>query len=353
LPLLVTLLTAEAPASSAQAPQPASSTTPAGPSANPVQPAKPVNELDAFMARVLERRAEAWTRLHDYVLSERERFALRGPGGVRLHGLDREFTWYVRDGFFVRSPIRANGVALGDEARAKYENDWLARERRREERREAQARKTAQGSTEAAGGAPEDDPEPDDEGPVTDPESLVGRGEPRFVSEAYFLKFKFEPGNYYFAGREQLDGREVVRIEYYPSRMFSREESPEGRKPPRDSRGKRSEDEVERDVERNLDRTSLITLWVDPAEHQIVRYTFDNIGMGFLPGRWLVRVTDVRASMTMGRYFDGVWLPREITMDGGIALANGDYAFHYDRSFADYKRAETSAVVRGYAPQEE
>ena len=76
-----------------------------------------------------------------------------------------------------------------------------------------------------------------------------------------------------------------------------------------------------------MDKSSLITLWVDPAEYQIVKYTFDNVGMGFLPGRWLVRVTDVRASMTMGRYFDGVWLPRAITMNGGVALASGAFDF--------------------------
>ena len=44
---------------------------------------------------------------------------------------------------------------------------------------------------------------------------------PRFVSEAYFMDFKFEPGNYYLAGREQLDGQQVLRIEYYPTRMFN------------------------------------------------------------------------------------------------------------------------------------
>ncbi len=44
---------------------------------------------------------------------------------------------------------------------------------------------------------------------------------PRFVSEAYFMDFKFEPGNYYLAGREQLDGQQVLRIEYYPKRMFN------------------------------------------------------------------------------------------------------------------------------------
>ena len=35
------------------------------------------------------------------------------------------------------------------------------------------------------------------------------------------MDFKFEPGNYYLAGREQLEGQQVLRIEYYPTRMFN------------------------------------------------------------------------------------------------------------------------------------
>ena len=37
------------------------------------------------------------------------------------------------------------------------------------------------------------------------------------------MDFKFEPGNYYLAGREQLDGQQVLRIEYYPKHMFDDE----------------------------------------------------------------------------------------------------------------------------------
>ena len=54
-----------------------------------------------------------------------------------------------------------------------------------------------------------------------DVEDAVRSGEPRFISEVQFLAFKFEPGNYYFVGRETLAGREVLRIEYYPRRLFS------------------------------------------------------------------------------------------------------------------------------------
>ena len=91
-------------------------------------------DLDALMARALERRNETWRVLHDYVLDERERFALEGPSDVRLFGSDRQYTWYVQDGILVRSPVRVNGVAVPDADRREYEAKWLNEERSRAER---------------------------------------------------------------------------------------------------------------------------------------------------------------------------------------------------------------------------
>ena len=91
-------------------------------------------DLDALMARCLERRNETWRVLHDYVLDERERFALEGPSDVRLFGSDRQYTWYVQDGILVRSPVRFNGVAVPDADRREYEAQWLNEERSRAER---------------------------------------------------------------------------------------------------------------------------------------------------------------------------------------------------------------------------
>ncbi|HSK08134.1 MAG TPA: hypothetical protein VK911_01045 [Vicinamibacterales bacterium] len=347
------------------------------------------SDLDSFMERVLARRDEAWRTLHDYILGERERFQILGPGGVPLHGLRREYTWYVREGYLIRSPVRFNGVTLSDAERREYEGKWLEQEKERERRARERSEKAESGAeqektrvtvspggvkvtkepeeaegTAARGTDVHDDPSPQ--------EFVDQRGEPRFLSEAYFLRFKFEPGNYYLAGREQLDGREVLRIEYYPSRLFGDErgtgrDEARGRSERDKSRDKsrgqdrerdksRGQDrERERDQDRNIDRqlnkTSLVTLWVDPAEHQIVRYTFDNMDFGFLPGRWLVRVDDTTASMTMGRVLDGVWLPSRISMAAGLSLAHGGYRFEYAREFFDYRKAEVGARIRGYVPR--
>ena len=43
-------------------------------------------------------------------------------------------------------------------------------------------------------------------------------------------------------------------------------------------------------INRGFNKTSLVTYWVDPEVHQIVKYTFDNPGLGFLRFRWLPRV---------------------------------------------------------------
>jgi hypothetical protein len=313
-------------------------------------PAAKLTDLDAFMARVLERRDETWRTLHDYVLDETEQFRVLGPGGVPLHGMKREFTWYVRDGLLVRSPLKYDGVALGESDRRAYEQRWIEEEKRREERAAKRAA-DARGTPAQAGG---DRPAAEAAPPTGEPslQNLVDqRGEPRFVSEAYFLRFKFEPGNYYVAGRETLDGRAVVKIEYYPTRLFQDDghRRDEGKK--HEVRADRAKDEQEEEAYRQkFNKVALVTLWIDPAEHQIVRYTFDNVDFGFLPGRWLVRLDEIRASMTMAKVLDGVWLPAEIDMRGGLSLASGAYRFEYGRRFANYRKAETGARIRNMTP---
>ena len=81
-------------------------------------------------------------------------------------------------------------------------------------------------------------PDPDPAVTADDPASPAGATPmptPRFVSEAYFMEFKFEPGNYYLAGREQLDGQPVLRIEYYPTRMFNDNEDDKNKRGKGDS----------------------------------------------------------------------------------------------------------------------
>jgi hypothetical protein len=318
--------------------------------ADPPQPAAgqaAPTDLDTFMARVLQRRDENWRKLHDYILSETETLSIDGPGKLPLNGFRREYTWYVRDGYLIRSPVRFDGVTTPETERRKYEEHWMNREKAREARARSKRQPTpAETTTQATADAPS-------------LEQLVDqRSEPRLISEAYFLRFKFEPGNYYLAGREQFEGRDVLRIEYYPTGLFGHHKTDGPTPPAKPAPAKPAKPDRrhlaypdEQEIERKLNKVALVTLWVDPSEHQIVKYTFDNTEFDFLPGRWLVRVSDVTATMTMARVLGGVWLPGQISMHAGLTLASGNYAFQYGRTFYDYKKAEVGARVRILPPK--
>lgn len=307
--------------------------------APPAADAAPANELDQFMERVLARREVNRKTLEQYILDEKERFEILGPGRAPLYRTVRDYSWYVRDGMHVRSPLRFNGVAIDDEARRRYEGKWVREELERRERKAKRAsERAADDSTGAAVAA----------------SAAMVPTEPRFVSEAYFLEFKFEPGNYYLVGRETLEGHEVLRIEYYPTRLFGDRDDrgaeskakPAAEESGRANRDRRREQAREEDIERKMNKTALVTLWVDPAEHQIVRYTFDNVWLDFLPGAWLVRIDEMRASMKMGQPFPGVWLPLALDVQATVTLASGSFTAGYDRTFSQYRLAEVSTTIR-------
>ena len=304
----------------------------------PSSSSKP-NELDAFMEKVLKRRDLNRQVLEQYVLDEHEQFEVLGPSRMPVYRQRREFTWYVRDGLHVRSPVRFDGVNVGDDARTEYEDNWSKRERRRLENEKKKDEKDRTKN-------PPAEPEPPIDEPIG-PGGAAPIPTPRFVSEAYFMDFKFEPGNYYLAGREQLEGKNVLRIEYYPTNLFNddNDRDPERAKRRRDNRSDREKRTEER-IDRQMNKTALVTLWVDPAEHQIVKYTFENVWMDFLPAKWLVRIDDIKASMTMGQPFPDVWLPREMNIHAGVTIAAGPLEAAYERRFANYKLAETKTLIR-------
>ncbi len=270
----------------------------------------------------------------------------------------------MREGYLVRSPLRYDKVTLGEADRRKYEDKWLNEEKEREEQHAKKAAAKAQQHRSA------------EEPAVMDVQSFIREGgEPRFVSEAYFLEFKFEPGNYYLAGREKIENRDVLRVEYYPHRLFDEEQEErqaagKGDVPKQgderkqsdqrkqgDKRGRGKERDKDRDddldIERKMNKVALITMWVDPAVRQIVKFTFENVDFGFLPGRWLVRVGDVKATMVMGQPFPDVWLPREMVFEGDVTLAAGTFEARYTREYYDYRQGETRARIRHYGDVKE
>jgi hypothetical protein len=282
------------------------------------------NDLDAFMRQVVARRDDNWKKLQQYILDEREQMELRGPGRLPLWGERRDYTWYIRDGFFVRSPLKFNGVTIGEADRRKFEADYLAQQQRRDRR--------GRGDTAAA---------KDEVIDVGDLDGLIKQTrEPQFISSAYFLRFKFEEGKYALVGRETLDGHEVLRIEYFPARMF-------GGTDRRRNGKERSAADKARDAEfqRLMNKVALVTLWVEPKAHQIVKYTFDNVGFDFLPTQWLVHVSDAKATMTVGQPFPDVWLPASLEINLALTLAVGQLDLRYALEYHDYRVPNVTSKV--------
>src|SRR5688572_18806723 len=283
----------------------------------------PTTDLDAFMSRVLQRRDDNWKKLQQYVLEERETFQLTGPGATLLYGVRRESTWFPRDGRFIKSPLRINGVTISEEDRRKAEAAWMKMDEAREKRR--LEREKRENPEQEAASAP----------PLTE-DGVRQALEPGFVSAAYFLRFKFDPGHYAFAGRDQFEGRSVLKIEYYPSKLFS-----EGRSRPNKELRKR-----DTEIQAKMNKGALVTLWVDPAEHQILKYDFENVDLDFLPGRWLVQLDGMNAAMEMGQPFPSVWLPRSLRIGFDLTLATGEIDGRYAVDYYDYKLATVATKVR-------
>ncbi len=250
----------------------------------------PGNDLDAFMTKVLERRDIDWERLRNYVFSERETVEFKASFLPALENIRKEYLWRVRDGYIVRTPIKANGVSVSKEEQTKAENEWIEQQKRKK-------------------------------GKALERESFFG--------------FKFQPGRYLYAGKKDVDNRELTVVEYYPD--FRDEGEP---KPQEKSKKKRNDPESDEYYERMFEKAFVVTMLIDPAEYQIVQMTFDNVGLDFLPARWLVRVSDIKASLTMDKPIGDVWLPKTISAWGAVSTANGDLTLRYSREFFDYRKTE-------------
>ena len=284
------------------------------------------DDIDVFMEKVLERRVTNWEDLYRYTVRDREVIDVKGPGGVKIESQVGEYTWYVRDGYMVRSPDTLNGAKVGDAEREKAENRFLKRVRKRDEER-------AEKDVEADEERGEGDEAPDEAG----------------AEREYFLGFPFEPGNYYLAGFEDFEGQEVARIEYYPQELFEDgDEEDAGDADAEDADDGGIEDAAADEWTQRFQKTSRVTLWVLVDRHQIVKVAYDNVGLDFLPYRWLVQVEDIRAELVMHQPFpdEDVWLPRDIVVEGEFSVATGAYTMSYTLEYFGYQETDVAAKVR-------
>ncbi len=294
------------------------------------------SDLDALMKAVIARRDENWKKLQQYVLDEEDRIDVRGPGQAPLWGERRDFTWFIREGYFVKSPLKVNGVTVSESDRQTFEADFLKRAKERDRRASARAASAEPGAQ--AGDAPGEPPKDIDA-------FLSQRRQPGFIDSAYFLRFKFEQGKYALVGHESFNGKDVLRVEYYPTRLFSHENEKQQRRASEDKPPAKGDD-LDAALERMMNKVSLVTLWIDPASSQIVKYTFDNVNLDFLPAAWLLRVNDLKASMTMTQAFPDVWLPHDVDMYFSGMLAIGTFDLRYHLDYHDYRQATATGRIK-------
>jgi hypothetical protein len=302
-------------------------------------------EIDAFMKQVLDRRDENWKKLQQYILDEREKIEVRGPAGLPLWGHRREYQWFIREGYFIRSPLTADGVSVPEEDRRKYEDAYLRRVKARDKKPGEKTAAEESGSSISIGPSGVD-------------VLLQQTGRPQFVDSAYFMKFKFDNGRYALIGREKLGDAEVLRIEYYPTKLFNDEpregregrvekvEKPDERKAEQQKKGQ----EFGKAIDKLMNKNSKVTLWVEPKTKQIVKYVFDNVKMDFLPAAWLLSMEELKASMSMNQPFPAnkdIWLPKNVEMYFSAMLAIGMVDVRFNLDYHDYREATTSAKIKG------
>jgi hypothetical protein len=304
-------------------------------------------DLDSLMSEVLSRRDDNWKKLQQYTLTEKETLQVTALAVFRLFGFEREYLWFPREGFFIRSPLKADGLTVDEATRRKEEAQSLKNAQNAEKQRKTRADRRARAGAAAEGDA--------STAPSSVPSDLALTGavedvisqtfEPGFIRSANFMEFKFDAGSYALAGREKMLNRDVLKIEYYPKKLFndSHKDKPCERQGKSDRCDK--EEEFEENFERKMNKVSLVTIWVDPAEKQILKYEFRFQDLDFLPGRSLIRFENARSTMEMGEPFANVWLPAQIGMRFRLGSAVGPLEARYDVKYRDYRLPEVSGRI--------
>jgi hypothetical protein len=255
--------------------------------------------------------------------------------------------WFQREGFFIRSPVKFNGAAIGEDDRRKAEDRYLRFAKLRETRGRQPGPENAAADSSGVGAIARPDNNDNGDTPPTTVDGLIQQTrQPQFVSASYFLRFKFDEGQYALAGREQFEGRDVLRIEYYPTKLYGGDNNGRGRRgrrgaPPREPSEK--EQRQVADMRRLMNKVAIVTLWVEPSSHQIVKYTFDNVDFDFLPIPWLVKIDSLKAAMTMGQPFPSIWLPKDIDFSAAATLAIGQVTFSQTVAYREYREANVKS----------
>ena len=243
------------------------------------------SEIDLFMRAVLENQKAAQEALTQFVFTEEERFEVRNARNAVQESRRGSYVWFERGGKLVRSPVSINGTEIGESGRLDYENSLLTGGKKGKRRAD--------------------------------------------IAEDSFFNFTYEPGAYFFAGREEREGRSVILIEYYPREHFTNT----GRDPI-GSRGDK--------YDPAFDKTSLIFFRIDEKERQIVSVDFRNITSNYLPSSWIVEFDDFTSTLVNRRTESGAWVPARVELKVVLNQAEETFQVELLRTFGDYKRADVN-----------
>ena len=266
--------------------------------------AKPaMNDLDEFMAKVMQKRWADAENLREYVFNEREALNVEIDTKIASQwSYRREYLWFVRDDYLVRSPVLIDGVKVSAKEKSAAEEEWINGQKRREKSKNQNG---------------------------IDYQALFGLENENSLDFQAFFGFEFEPGRYLYGGERQFEGRTALLVEYYP----------------RMSDGKNGNNTKNDHINGLFEKTYLVTMLISPDDHQILKITFDNVGLEFLPVRWIVRMNDIKASMVMDKTKIGIWLPREISAYGSISTAGADLSISYSREFYEYAKSQVDVKL--------
>ena len=309
----------------------------AGGAAEPVGPNQP-GRLDAFMEKVLARR-EVNRKTLEQIHPRRDR-AVRDPrawtdAAVTGRGASSPGTSATACTFAARCASMAS--ASGKRRGCTYEGSWIQSERRdrsarrkgqgeeregeERERRAVHRRVGVKSHRPGMSAAPSRDscPKPTSWTSSSSPATTISR-DARGARRTGRPQDRVLPDRHVRRRRRKKDAGQRRR------RKGQRADANEATR----KRSRRARKD-EQDIERQMNKTALITLWIDPPNIRSSSTRSTTSGWTSCPA-WLVRVDDLRASMTMGQPFPGVWLPRGMNIHAGITLANGSFEAGYERS---------------------
>ena len=285
-------------------------------------------------------------------LRARRSRSVRGarPGRIPFARMRYEYTWYVRDGMHVRSPLKFNGVPIG-EIRAARLRGALGQERGRPPQVPHRAREQARAGRQGAGDGRALDQRaalhlrvllpglqvrarqllPRRQGDARRPRGA----EDRLPADAAVQRRQRpRPTTSDSATTRSATGARRTRRS--PRRRPDTRSSEAAGQGEGARRGHRSQDE------QVLAGHAVGRSGVAPDRQIHVRQR-----VARLPARragWC-KVDDLRASMQMGQPFPGVWLPHNISIHAGVSLALGPMELTYKREFSNYRKADVSSKI--------